>query len=118
MPQDLVSAISLYRDDKEIPPRTVTRSIDDDVLSLDHVVQTCNACPSQWEARTEYNDRPVYIRYRNGWLSVELGPPGGTDWSAVDGEEWFCSKIGDKHDGFITFEEVCRIARLSECPPF
>lgn len=115
--QDLLNTISLYRDGVELPQRAVIPG-DGEVLAIDHLIQTGSACPSQWEARTETHNRPVYIRYRHGWLSVRLGPQDGDDWSAVDGERWFEAKIGEDFDGVIEFDEVCRIARISECPPF
>lgn len=36
------------------------------------VKQTCGACPSSWEGRTE-DGREVYARYRWGYLSVRVG---------------------------------------------
>lgn len=44
--------------------------------ALTHLVQTCDACPSQWDAETD-DGRPVYIRYRWGFLSVRVAPVGG-----------------------------------------
>jgi len=41
-------------------------------LELKYLKQTCSACPSQWEAVTK-NLKPVYIRYRWGYLTVEIG---------------------------------------------
>lgn len=114
---DLIGTIYLHRDGEELPSRAVIPG-DGEILIIDHLVQTCSACPSQWEARTDRDNRPVYIRYRHGWLSVSLGPPNGTDWDAVGGELWFDDKIGEEFDGVIEFDEVCKLARISECSPF
>ncbi len=41
-------------------------------LKIVKLVQTCSACPSQWDAWTDAGDY-VYIRYRSGLLSVSQG---------------------------------------------
>jgi hypothetical protein len=41
-------------------------------IRLSYLVQTCGACPSQWEGVTE-NLNPVYIRYRWGNLTMQIG---------------------------------------------
>ncbi len=77
------------------------------------------ACPAQWEGRTD-DDRPVYVRYRWGYLSVCVGPPGGDADSAVGGVEVHGEQIGDEYDGFIEWEQVrdrikpLRLARVLE----
>lgn len=35
------------------------------------LAQTCFACPSQWEGRS-IDGRRIYIRFRNGWLTVDV----------------------------------------------
>lgn len=85
-------------------------------MIITDVVQTCTACPSQWEARTA-DGRPVYIRYRHGYLSVRVGPVGGDVWSAVRAEEWFGDQLVDEDDGWISLDEVCRIAGLQVAGP-
>lgn len=37
------------------------------------VVQTCHACPAQWNAETSTGDH-LYVRYRWGWLQIGAGP--------------------------------------------
>ncbi len=75
--------------------------------------------PAQWEGRTD-NGRPVYIRYRWGYLSVRVGPPGGDASSAVVGVEIYGEQIGDEFDGFIEWKRVrdrikpLRLARALE----
>lgn len=76
-------------------------------LVVTKIVQTCPASPSQWEGTTE-DGRPLYIRYRFGFLSISVGPVGGDMNSAVNGEQWFGEEIGEGMDGYITLAEVCR----------
>jgi hypothetical protein len=77
-------------------------------MEIKHITQTCNACPSQWEGRSTDN-RPVYIRYRWGWLTIGVGLPGQTISDAVeksmnkpDVEE----KLGDEFHGEISYSKV------------
>lgn len=67
--------------------------------------KTCSACPSQWEGRTD-NDRPVYVRYRWGHLSVRVGPPAGDMDSATMGYQVLGRQIGDAYDGTIKWSKV------------
>ena len=82
------------------------------------IEQTCQACPAQWEGWAYYNRddardeistrrKPVYIRYRWGYLSICIGSEGGTISSAVDGEE-VLGKVIDQGglDGHMTTEEL------------
>ena len=46
--------------------------------------RTSRASPSQWEFRTD-NNRPAYVRYRYGTLTVSVGPPDGDMDSAICG---------------------------------
>ncbi len=64
-----------------------------------------SACPAQWEGRTE-DDRPVYVRYRWGYLSVRVGPPGGDLGTAVGGITVYGEQIGGELDGSIEWVEV------------
>ena len=56
--------------------------------------QTCEACPSQWEGYTDKHES-VYIRYRWGYLSVE-----------IDDKEIFGKNISNGLDGILSFEEL------------
>ena len=64
-----------------------------------------SACPAQWEGRTE-GDRSVYVRYRWGYLSVRVGPPGGDLQNAIAGIRVYGEQIGDELDGSIAWQEV------------
>lgn len=65
------------------------------------VIQTCGACPSQWEGRTS-DGRVVYVRYRYGWLKVGFGD---TLEAAVD-DHTIGLALGGGYDGVLSFEEL------------
>lgn len=74
-----------------------------DVVS---VVNTCEACPAQWEGRTT-DEQVVYARYRFGILRVGVG---ATLQDAVHasmfGDDGFRAELGDAYDGFLDFAEL------------
>ncbi len=75
-------------------------------MEISDLIQTCGACPSQWECKTS-NNRLMYVRYRWGSLSVSLSPVGSEDvMEAVSGKEIFYDKIGSAMSGDIEWEEV------------
>jgi len=74
-------------------------------MKIKNPEMTCSACPAQWHGRTQ-GERPVYVRYRWGYLSVRVGPPGGDSQSAVGGVEVYGEQVGDEYDGFIEWREV------------
>ena len=80
-------------------------------MRLVEVRQTCSASPAQWEGRTD-DGRPVYIRYRWGYLSVQCGAVGGDIDSAVVGDEVYGEQCGDEYDGVIEWDDVCRRAGI------
>jgi hypothetical protein len=45
------------------------------MIKIVKIRQTCVICPTQYEGKTD-DDRPVYIRYRWGYLSVRVGDKG------------------------------------------
>lgn len=71
------------------------------VAELVRVVQTCSACPSQWDGWTATGDY-VYMRYRWGQ---------GTAKSERHGyiAEFY---HGDALDGFITLDEFLKLANI------
>lgn len=77
-------------------------------MKLKSIVQTCEACPSQWEAMTE-DDRPVYIRYRWGELGIGVGKPGESIDAAVEkyiaDPDVNTDDVGDSN-GYIELNEV------------
>ena len=76
-------------------------------MKIVNAVQTCLACPSQWDAETD-DGKSVYIRYRWGtlWVRVQteklaVENDTVTDWPVV-----LQKQIGDSYDGLITLEEI------------
>lgn len=72
-------------------------------MVITDLVQTCGACPSQWEFTTD-DFRQAYVRYRHGYLSVRVGRKVGD--SGVEGFEILGKKLGNEHDGVISWEGV------------
>lgn len=72
----------LAPDDDDLVVTDDTDGTDADA-TLARVVQTCSACPSQWDAWTT-TGRYLYLRYRHGNGSVELQPSEDVD--TWDGE--------------------------------
>ena len=67
------------------------------MINVASITRTTSACPAQWEGLTD-DGKDVYVRYRSGWLSIEVG----------DVEE-FCDFIGeDQNDE----EELARMKRI------
>ncbi len=75
-------------------------------MRIENLRQTCQARPSQWEFRTDEN-RPVYVRYRNGYLSVLVGKPEGQVSDAIfEGVELVGEELGGEYDGVIEWYDV------------
>jgi hypothetical protein len=73
-------------------------------MRIRNLVQTCTACPSQWDAESE-DGRPVYIRYRWGHLTAEyweIVGVGDYDPSVI----FHSSNQGGAFDGVMTTEEM------------
>ncbi|WP_367138909.1 MULTISPECIES: hypothetical protein [Streptomyces] len=82
-------------------------------IVLARVVETCSACPSQWNAWTT-TGQYLYLRYRGGIGTVEahLGPDSDT-W--VDRDP--IVEFGEPSmDGEISLEEFCEVAGLELAP--
>ncbi|WP_171110616.1 MULTISPECIES: hypothetical protein [unclassified Streptomyces] len=58
---------------------------DERSLTLARVVQTCHACPSQWDAWTT-EGQYLYLRYRHGIGSVDAQP-------SEDPDTWDLNKL-------------------------
>jgi len=82
-------------------------------MKLIELTQTSSRCPAQWDGRRE-DGCPVYIRFRHGVLSVEIGPPKtnyiecGHDWDL-----WFEADGLGGFDDEMPIEQVCGLARLT-----
>ena len=70
-------------------------------MKIAKIVQTCIACPSQWEGEFEDGSK-LYIRYRHGTLRVEKGD-----------KLLFSATFGDSLDGFIDLDTVLLKSRLT-----
>jgi len=77
-------------------------------MKVKELKQTCSACPSQWEFRT-FENRPVYVRYRWGYLSIRIGSPDSDILDAVGGKEIFEDQLGEDLDGSIGWNKVGEI---------
>lgn len=75
-------------------------------MEITNLVQTCGACPSQWEALTD-DGRGVYVRYRWGYLSICVSNQPGEH--GLEGREVYSVKMGDNLDGLIDWEVVAPI---------
>ena len=81
------------------------------MIKIASLEQTSFRSPAQWEGRL-VSGEPIYIRYRWGCLSVNIGPVDGTIDDALSTDDWFHKKIGSDLDGEITLEEVYRHTEL------
>ncbi len=82
-------------------------------MKLIELTQTSSRCPAQWDGRLE-DGRPVYIRFRGGVLSVEIGQPNTTyleHWR--DWELWFEADWLDPDYQDMTIEQVCALTHLT-----
>ena len=75
------------------------------MIKINNLKQTTIACPAQWEFYT-FDNRPVYVRYRWGALSIYIGSPDGSMYETYDGKIIFYEEIGNNADGFIEWEHV------------
>jgi len=73
--------------------------------------RTCVACPSQWEARTK-DDRPVYVRYRWGYLSVMMGKKGESiDDAIINGVQVCGEQFGESMDGLLPYYAMKKLTK-------
>ena len=67
---------------------------------------------TRWEGRSDDN-RPVYIRYREYGLSVQLGDVGGHPDTALFAKPWFYADDVDIVDPWtISLETVCALTGI------
>ena len=79
------------------------------MVKVKKLTNTCGACPSQWEGITEDN-RQIYIRYRWGNLTIQLGKIGDMDeFAAVGGEYILDIDYGGGMDGTMDEETLKEI---------
>jgi hypothetical protein len=71
------------------------------MITVTTLVQTCNACPTQWEGATT-DGRTIYVRFRWGYLTIGLG---NTLDEAVD-DLTFDVAFGDNLLGVLSFDQL------------
>jgi hypothetical protein len=84
------------------------------MTALARVVETCRACPSQWDAWTT-DGQYLYLRYRHGIGSVEAQPSNDPDTWDLDTPplvEW----DDDTGNGTIELAEFLERAELRLAP--
>jgi hypothetical protein len=69
------------------------------------LVKSCEHCPAQWDGRTE-DGRVLYVRYRYGRLSVQLGVDTGDEFDGVNGALILQDAAGDQWDGSMETAEM------------
>ena len=74
-------------------------------IILVRAVQTCGACPSQWDA-WDLNGRAWYLRYRHGHGTIGPDPC----------EDTLTFSTGGPLDGVISLEEFCEKAGVAWRP--
>ena len=68
-------------------------------MLIEKLVQTCTACPAQWEFYTT-GGRKVYVRYRFGNLTVRISKEATDDvFKCFDGDLLIDEDIGGEWDG-------------------
>jgi hypothetical protein len=77
-----------------------------------HLEKVTDVCPSQWYART-LDNRAVYIRFKHGQLSVNVGPVGGSISDAIATLYWYIEQVASDHEDSIEIEDVCRLTGIS-----
>lgn len=86
----------------QIPPQALM-----DEIRLERIVQTCSACPSQWDAWDKEGQR-YYIRYRFGSLTVDKVPEDLDNSSILDWKNIFTQEIGGEWDGEMSLDDMMR----------
>lgn len=75
-------------------------------------VQTCSACPSQWDA-WDLDGNYWYLRYRHSRGTAERQPsPDVDEWTVREPNISFCGEDADA-DGVISLERFCELAGLN-----
>ena len=77
-------------------------------LVIKRLMQTCNACPAQWEGWIE-DVRMIYVRFRWGYLSVNISnEPTENVYDAVGGKEIFGRQLSDNLDGCLDIDKLIK----------
>lgn len=83
-----------------------------DDLTIVRAIQTCFACPSQWDAWTG-TGQYLYLRYRSGHGTVDTFADSDPDtWGRVPSGWTARFEHGGRWDSEIELDEFCRLAGL------
>ena len=75
-------------------------------LVIKRLIQTCTACPAQWEGWVE-GGKMIYVRFRWGYLSVNISSmPTENVYDTVRGREIFGRQLSDDLDGCFDIEKL------------
>lgn len=86
------------------------------IAPLTKVVQTCSACPSQWDAWTT-TGQYLYLRYRFSRGTVDAyDNPDSDTWTKVPDGSVARFEQGDALDGEISLEDFLAAAGLELAP--
>lgn len=82
-------------------------------MIVDNIIQTCAACPSQWEGKLT-DGRMFYARYRSGKLTIEVSKKQTDDVYMAMGEDAdliYKEQLGGYYDGILSQAELIKIMR-------
>ena len=78
------------------------------MIHVKEIRLTCSACPEQWEGLTN-DDCPVYVRYRHGFLTVQVGEKGKDTMSAVKSNKILNIVVDDYYG--LGYSEMKRLTK-------
>jgi len=76
-------------------------------MKIKNLLETCGACPSQWEANTLDGRGVCMFVIGGGYLSISISTEPGQ--CGVKGPEVYGCQIGEGFDGVISWSEVAPI---------
>jgi hypothetical protein len=86
------------------------------MTALARVVETCLACPSQWDAWT-VDGQYLYLRYRFGIGTVDAYDTSDNEvWTRIPDGADGRFELGEPLDGTIGLEDFCTAAGLTLAP--
>jgi len=80
-------------------------------VRVSQIWMTTSAIPTQFEGWS-VDGRPIYIRYRGGWLSVSIGEVGDPLHALPGASDAYGERVGHEWAGQITLHRVCRLTGL------
>ncbi len=73
------------------------------MLPIINLRKTCEDHPSQFST---FENRPVYVRFRWGSLSIEIGDEDAPMENVVDGFVLYEAQLSHENDGYISWDKV------------